>query len=432
MFRTTNLKQKQEEDEQRNATIDFEKMDGLVPGIVQDARTGEVLMLGFLNPASYAKTLETGFVTFWSRTRQKLWMKGETSGNRLRVISASTDCDNDTLLFRVEVEGDGLVCHEGTVSCFTKPIADRSERRRPVANKLRLGIPKGSLQDATIALFKRAGWNIYADGRSYFPSIDDSEIECMLIRAQEMARYVDHGVLDAGLTGIDWVVESGLDVASVTTLTYAKQSRRKVRWVLAVPEGSGFEKAEDLEGKIIATELVEVTKRYFAAKGVNVKVEFSWGATEVKPPMLADAIVEVTETGSSLKANHLKIIDTVMESETHLIASKAALADPWKREKIDQIALMLRGAIDAQSQVGLMLNVKRADLDACSRAAGTQFADHFAVERFGVGCGEHHRRRAHGPRCDSAPEGGAGNGHCRVSAEQGRAVSSRSLEWTAN
>ena len=176
--------------------------------------------------------------------------------------------------------------------------------------KLRLGIPKGSLQDATIALFKRAGWNIYADGRSYFPSIDDSEIECMLIRAQEMARYVDHGVLDAGLTGIDWVVESGLDVASVTSLTYAKQSRRKVRWVLAVPESSGF------------------------------------------------------ETGSSLKANHLKIIDTVMESETHLIASKSALADAWKREKIDSIAVMLRGAIDAQSQVGLMLNVQRANLDA--------------------------------------------------------------------
>ena len=231
-------------------------------------------------------------------------------------------------------------------------------------NKLRLGLPKGSLQDATIALFRRAGWNIYADGRSYFPSVDDSELECMLIRAQEMARYVDHGVLDAGLTGIDWVVESGLDVTSVTSLTYAKQSRRKVRWVLAVPEQSGFERAEDLEGKIIATELVEVTRSYFAKKGVNVKVEFSWGATEVKPPMLADAIVEVTETGSSLKANHLKIIDTVMESETHLIAGKPALADPWKSEKINQIALMLRGAIDAQSQVGLMLNVKNADLAA--------------------------------------------------------------------
>jgi ATP phosphoribosyltransferase len=231
-----------------------------------------------------------------------------------------------------------------------------------VANKIRLGIPKGSLQEATLALFKRAGWNIYADGRSYFPSIDDKEIECMLIRAQEMARYVDHGVLDAGLTGIDWVVESGLNVTSITSLTYAKQSRRKVRWVLAVPEGSGFEKAEDLEGKTIATELVGVTKTYFANKGVNVKVEFSWGATEVKPPMLADAIVEVTETGSSLKANRLTIIDTVMESETHLIASQAAAADPWKREKIESIALMLRAAIDAQAQVGLMLNVQRQHL----------------------------------------------------------------------
>ena len=230
--------------------------------------------------------------------------------------------------------------------------------------KLRLGIPKGSLQEATVALFQRAGWNIYADGRSYFPAIDDREIECMLIRAQEMARYVEHGVLDAGLTGIDWVIESGLDVASVTSLTYAKQSRRRVRWVLAVPEKSGFDRAEDLEGKIIATELVEVTKRYFGERGVNVKVEFSWGATEVKPPMLADAIVEVTETGRSLKANHLRILDTVLESETHLIASKCALADSWKKSKIEQIALMLRGAIDAQAQVGLMLNVRRADLEA--------------------------------------------------------------------
>jgi ATP phosphoribosyltransferase len=173
---------------------------------------------------------------------------------------------------------------------------------------------------------------------------------------------VEHGVLDAGLTGIDWVIESGLEVESVTTLTYSKQSRKKVRWVLAVPESSGFEKAADLEGKIVATELVEVSKRYFAAKGVNVKVEFSWGATEVKPPTLADAIVEVTETGSSLKANRLKIIDTIMESETHLIASKQALANEWKRGKIDQIAMMLRGAIDAQSQVGLMLNVRQEDL----------------------------------------------------------------------
>ncbi len=229
--------------------------------------------------------------------------------------------------------------------------------------KLRLGIPKGSLQDATIALFKRAGWNIYADGRSYFPSVDDPELECMLIRAQEMARYVDHGALDAGLTGIDWVVESGLTLTSITSLTYAKQSRRKVRWVLAVPEGSGITRAEDLEGKIVATELVEVTRRYFAQKGVNVKVEFSWGATEVKPPMLADAIVEVTETGSSLRANRLAIIDTVMESETRLIASQSACNDPWKHSKLESIALMLRAAIDAQSQVGLMLNVRRAELD---------------------------------------------------------------------
>lgn len=231
-----------------------------------------------------------------------------------------------------------------------------------MANKLKLGIPKGSLQDATIALFQRAGWNIYANGRSYFPSIDDSEIECTLIRAQEMARYVDHGALDAGLTGIDWVVESGREVKSVTSLVYAKQSRQRVRWVLAVPEDSPFQKAEDLANKTIATELVEVTKRYFAEKNVPVKVEFSWGATEVKPPTLADAIVEVTETGSSLKANRLRIIDTVMASETHVIANPAAYADPWKKNKIDNIALMLQAAIAAQGQVGLMLNVQKANL----------------------------------------------------------------------
>jgi len=233
-----------------------------------------------------------------------------------------------------------------------------------VGNKLRLGLPKGSLQDSTIALFKRAGWNIYADGRSYFPSVDDAEIECMLIRAQEMARYVDHGVLDAGLTGIDWVVESGLEVTSVTTLTYAKQSRRKVRWVLAVPEASGFLKAQDLKGKIIATELVSATKRYLAANGVTAKVEFSWGATEVKPPVLADAIVEVTETGSSLRANKLKIIDTVLESNTQLIANKQALADEAKRRKLEDIKMLLEGAINALGKVGLMLNVHKNDLTA--------------------------------------------------------------------
>lgn len=231
-----------------------------------------------------------------------------------------------------------------------------------MSNKLRLGIPKGSLQDATIALFERAGWRIYANGRSYFPSIDDKEIECMLIRAQEMARYVEKGVLDAGLTGIDWVVESGLEVENVTSLVYSKQSRQKVRWVLAVPEDSPYQKAEDLSGKTIATELVEVSKRYFAEKKVPVKVEFSWGATEVKPPTLADAIIEVTETGSSLRANRLRIIDTVMESETHLIANATAYKDAWKQHKIDSIALMLKAAIDAQGQVGLMLNAKKATL----------------------------------------------------------------------
>lgn len=230
--------------------------------------------------------------------------------------------------------------------------------------KLKLGIPKGSLQDATIALFERAGWRIYANGRSYFPQIDDSQIECMLIRAQEMARYVEKGVLDAGLTGIDWVVESGLDVESITSLTYAKQSRSKVRWVLAVPEESLYKRAEDLEGKTIATELVEVSRRYFASKGVNVRVEFSWGATEVKPPTLADAIVEVTETGSSLRANRLRIIDTVMESETHLIANRTAMQDSWKREKVTNLALMLNGAIEAQGRVGLMLNAPRQSLES--------------------------------------------------------------------
>ena len=233
-----------------------------------------------------------------------------------------------------------------------------------MSRKLRLGIPKGSLQDATIALFERAGWRIFANGRSYFPGIDDPDIECMLIRAQEMARYVNHGALDAGLTGNDWVTESGLAVESIASLTYSKQSRQKVRWVLAVPEDSLYQRAEDLAGKIIATELVEATRRYFAGKNVPVQVDFSWGATEVKPPVLADAIVEVTETGSSLRANRLRIIETVLESETQLIANCAAWADPWKKEKISNIAMMLKGAIDAQGQVGLMMNVRSIDLAA--------------------------------------------------------------------
>ena len=229
--------------------------------------------------------------------------------------------------------------------------------------KIRLGIPKGSLQDATLQLFAQAGLPIHTNSRSYFASTGDPEIECMLIRAQEMARYVEHGALDAGLTGLDWVVESGLEMVTVSDLIYAKQSRGKVRWVLAVPEGSSFEKPEDLSGKIIATELVSVTKNYFASRGVDVRVEFSWGATEVKPPMLADAIVEVTETGSSLRANHLRIMDTVLESNTQIIANKIAWADCEKRRKIENLALMLRGAMEAKDRVGLMLNVRKEDLE---------------------------------------------------------------------
>jgi ATP phosphoribosyltransferase len=233
---------------------------------------------------------------------------------------------------------------------------------------LKLGIPKGSLQDATIQLFARAGFNIYANPRSYFPAIDDPEIECMLIRAQEMARYVTDGVLDAGLTGQDWIAEhaagNGAQAAPVplADLIYAKQSFGKVRWVLAVPEGSRYQKPEDLEGATVATELVRATQAYFAAKGVRVTVEFSWGATEVKPPMLADAIVEVTETGSSLRANRLRVIDTVLESNTQLIANAAALTDPWKKTKLDNIALLLKAAIEAQGRVGIMLNVRQQDL----------------------------------------------------------------------
>jgi ATP phosphoribosyltransferase len=228
--------------------------------------------------------------------------------------------------------------------------------------KLRVGIPKGSLQDSTIALFKRAGLTVSTSSRSYFAATDDPEIECMLIRAQEMARYVEHGVLDCGLTGKDWVVESGLDVATAAELVYAKQSLGKVRWVLAVPEDSAFQKAEDLAGKIIATELVNVTRNYFAARNIPVKVEFSWGATEVKPPTLADAIVEVTETGSSLRANRLRIIGTVMESSTQLIVNKQAWTDEPRRNKIQNLALMLCGAIYAQGRVGLMLNVRKQGL----------------------------------------------------------------------
>ncbi|MGE0043188.1 MAG: ATP phosphoribosyltransferase [Vicinamibacterales bacterium] len=235
---------------------------------------------------------------------------------------------------------------------------------------LKLGIPKGSLQDATVQLFERAGFRIHVSSRSYFPSIDDVEIECMLIRAQEMARYVSDGVLDAGLTGMDWIAEHEIGhpdeapLVRVCDLVYSKQSFGKVKWVLAVPEDSAYRKAEDLDGCRIATELVRFTSHYFESRNVNVDVEFSWGATEVKPPVLADAIVEATETGSTLRANRLRIIETLMESNTQLIANQAAMADPWKQTKVENIALLLKAAIEAQGRVGLMLNVKKADLDA--------------------------------------------------------------------
>jgi ATP phosphoribosyltransferase len=230
--------------------------------------------------------------------------------------------------------------------------------------KLKLGIPKGSLENATVDLFRRAGYVITTSSRSYFPGIDDPEIECMLIRAQEMARYVEDGILDAGLTGRDWIEENGAQVEAVADLIYAKQSFGKVRWVLAVPEASAFLSAKDLEGKIIATELVETTRRYLAGHGVTAKVEFSWGATEVKPPVLADAIVEVTETGSSLRANKLKIIDTVMESNTQLIANKDSWQDAAKRRKLEDMTMLLQGAINALGKVGLMLNVHKENLTA--------------------------------------------------------------------
>ena len=227
---------------------------------------------------------------------------------------------------------------------------------------LKLGIPAGSLQEATAELFRRAGYKITFGARSYYPNIDNEEIECLLIRAQEMARYVEDGVLDAGLTGHDWILENGSDVHEVAELIFSKASRRPVRWVLCVPEDSPVRSVQDLEGKRIATEAVGLTTRYLQKHGVAARVEFSWGATEVKPPRLADAIVEVTETGSSLKANNLRIIDEVLQSTTRLIANHRAYADPWKKQKLDDIALMLRGAMAAEGKVGLMMNVPREKL----------------------------------------------------------------------
>jgi ATP phosphoribosyltransferase len=230
-------------------------------------------------------------------------------------------------------------------------------------SKLQLGIPKGSLQDSTIEMFGKAGYRISVSSRSYYPVIDDDDIECTLIRAQEMARYIGEGILDAGLTGHDWVVESGADVEEICELVYGKVGRRPLRWVLAVPEDSPIKGPADLQGKRIATEAVGMTERYLAKHGVTASVEFSWGATEVKPPRLADAIVEITETGSSLRANDLKIVDTLCESTTRFIANKAAMDNPQKRGKIEQLAMLLKAALAAESKVGLMMNVRRKDVD---------------------------------------------------------------------
>lgn len=229
-------------------------------------------------------------------------------------------------------------------------------------NTLRLGLPAGSLQEATADLFRRAGYKITYVNRSYYPVIDDEEIECVLIRAQEMARYVQDGVLDAGLTGYDWIVETNADVVEVAELVFSKVSRRPVRWVLCVPENSPVQSVKDLEGKRIATEAVGITQRYLEKHGVRAKVEFSWGATEVKPPRLADAIVEVTETGSSLRANNLRIVDEVLTSTPRFIVNRQSYADPWKRQKIEDIVLMLRGAMAAEGKVSLMMNVPRKKL----------------------------------------------------------------------
>ncbi|MCY2987668.1 MAG: ATP phosphoribosyltransferase [Planctomycetota bacterium] len=229
-------------------------------------------------------------------------------------------------------------------------------------NILKLGIPAGSLQEATAQLFKRAGYAITFSSRSYYPTIDDAEIECLLIRAQEMARYVEQGILDAGITGYDWVLETGADVVEICELMFSKVSRRPVRWVLCVPNDSPVQSVQDLQGKRIATEAVGLTKTYLAKHGVQALVEFSWGATEVKPPRLADAIVEVTETGSSLRANNLRILDEVLQSTTRFIANPQSYADAWKKAKLDNIALMLKSCLNAEGKVGLMMNVPRADL----------------------------------------------------------------------
>jgi len=235
-------------------------------------------------------------------------------------------------------------------------------KQGPVGQKLKLGLPKGSLQEATFKLFAKAGYRVQVGSRSYYPSIDDPDIECIMVRAQEMARYVDNGIFDVGLTGKDWILEQNADVVEVAELKYAKGGLNPVRWVVAVPEDSSIKSLKDLNGKRIATELVGYTRKYLKSKGVRAEVEFSWGATEVKPPQLADAIVELTETGSSLRANKLRVIEVMLESTTRIIANKKAWKDPWKKKKIDNITMLLQGALAAEEKVGLKMNAPKANL----------------------------------------------------------------------
>src|SRR3989344_2283921 len=275
--------------------LDFDKMDGLVPVIIQDYKSLEILMLGFMNEEAWHKTLETGKVHFYSRTRKKLWMKGESSGN--------------------------------------------------------------------VQIFKKAGFTILNGDRSYFPIIDDDEIECMLIRAQEIPKYVEEEVLDVGLTGKDWIVESGAKVIEIDELVYSKQGMRPVKLVIAVPKDSKIKSIKDLEGKRIATELVGITKNYLKEKRVNADVEFSWGATEAKTPKLADAIVELTETGRSLSANNLRILEVIMESTIRVIVNKKSFDDKRKQQKIRDMVVLLKGALMAEGKVGLKLNIREEKLD---------------------------------------------------------------------
>lgn len=237
-------------------------------------------------------------------------------------------------------------------------------KKTPSGPTLKLGLPKGSLQESTFKLFEKAGYRIQVGSRSYYPSIDDPDIECILVRAQEMARYVDQGIFDVGLTGKDWVLEQDADVVEVAELRYAKGGLTPVKWVVAVPEDSPIKSLKDLNGKHIATELVNYTKKYLKTKDVRAEVEFSWGATEVKPPRLADAIVELTETGSSLRANKLRVIDVMLESTTRIIANKKAWKDAWKKKKVDNMTMLLQGALAAEEKVGLKMNVPKKTLNA--------------------------------------------------------------------